>query len=83
MQQLPRTGLLAWNNFRIARHLPGIRVASSGRVNAVLLAVGPEAENITKWHANAHDAGDWFSEAVLRSSGFRRKAAHLILREQS
>jgi hypothetical protein len=69
--------------FRIARHPPGIRVASSGRVNAVLLAVGPEAENITKWHANAHDVWDWFLEAVLRSSGFRRKAAHLILRERS
>lgn len=50
-------------------------------VNALQLIVETWSRGHHEMHANAHDVGDWFSEAVPRSSGFPAKAPGLILRE--
>jgi hypothetical protein len=50
-------------------------------VNALQLVVESWSRGHHEMHANAHDVGDWFSEAVPRSLGFPAKAPGLIQRE--
>jgi hypothetical protein len=58
---------LSISELRVARQ-------ESGRlrrvVNALQLVVETWSRGHHEMHANAHDVGDWFSEAVPRSSGF-------------
>lgn len=70
--------------YPITGELP-VTCQESGRlrqvVNALQLVVESWSGGHHERHANAHDVGDWFSEAVPRSSGFPAKAPGLILRE--
>lgn len=70
--------------YPITGELP-VTCQESGRlrqvVNALQLVVESWSRGHHERHANAHDVGDWFSEAVPRSSGFPAKAPGLILRE--